>query len=67
NLYGYTLEDPVDYPDSNGLILDTIRDLANVVHDVWNENWIDVAADAAAICGPSVPKIVKEVGKNLAK
>ncbi|MEO5371598.1 MAG: hypothetical protein H7833_16130 [Magnetococcus sp. DMHC-1] len=63
NLYGYVLGDPVNYTDSNGLILDTIWDLGNVLYDVWSGNWVDAAADTAAMCVPFVPAGMTKLNK----
>ncbi len=55
NLYGYVLNNPINFTDSNGLILDTFWDVGNVIYDVWNGNWGDAAVDAVAMCIPGIP------------
>jgi RHS repeat-associated protein len=36
NLYGYVLNDPVNWTDSSGLLLDIIADIAFIGYDVYN-------------------------------
>jgi RHS repeat-associated protein len=55
NLYGYVVNDPVNFIDPYGLILETVWDVLNLIYDVWNGNWDDAAFDAAAMCLPGVP------------
>ncbi len=63
NLYGYVLQDPVNWIDPSGNIpLDTLWDLSNVAWDLFvTGNRCDLAADLAALAVPYLPAGVTKV------
>ena len=70
NLYGYVVNDPVNWIDPDGQIpIDTLWDVGNVLYDLYTGNPCDLAADLAAMAVPYLPagitKVVKGGGKAI--
>lgn len=65
NGYGYTHGDPVNQSDPSGEVVETIWDIANVIYDISQCEWVDLGADTAAMFIPFVPagstKVVKAI------
>ncbi|MFC4160388.1 RHS repeat domain-containing protein [Chitinimonas lacunae] len=62
--YSYAFGSPLSYSDPHGLIpIDTIWDLGNLAYDIATGNWVDAAADAAALCTPYVPAGIPKLRK----
>ncbi|EIJ42387.1 RHS repeat-associated core domain protein [Beggiatoa alba B18LD] len=65
NLYSYINENPINYTDSSGFIVDTVWDVANVAWDIANGEWGDAAIDSVAMLIPGIPAGITKVGKAI--
>ena len=68
NRYGYCVNDPIHYTDPSGMILDALFDLAAILYDISQNDWVGVAIGVICLLIPGISSVqIKLIREALEK